>query len=92
MHRRGKVNWFGVFARAYHDHADTIIGAFERTRPMLHHLGIDASWLARRVGELSRWERARYGPDDAPIFACYGLATWLESWGIEHPGDHRWAD
>jgi asparagine synthetase B (glutamine-hydrolysing) len=92
VRRRGKVNWFGVFARAYHEHADAIVATFERNQRVLHYLGIDPTWLTRRVGELSRWERARFGPDDAPIFACYGLATWLESWGIEQPADHEWTD
>jgi asparagine synthetase B (glutamine-hydrolysing) len=88
--RRGKVSWDGVFARAYAAHADTIQSSFERNQRVLEHLGIDVAWLTRRVRELSRWERTKYGSDDGAVFALYALATWLQSCGIQQPSDHQW--
>ena len=88
--RRGKVCWDGVFARAYATHEETILAVFDRNRRVLGHLGIDVRWLTRRVGELARWERTTYGADDGAVFACYGLATWLESWGIRDAAEHEW--
>ena len=84
------MSWDGVFARAYAEHADTIMSAFERNQRVLHHLGIDVSWLTRRTRELSRWERSKYGPDDGVVFAAYALATWLATWGIQDPSNHQW--
>ena len=88
--RRDKVPWDGVFARAYAEHGEVIVDTFDRSSQMLGHLGIDVSWLVRRVRQLSRWERTQSGSDDAAVFGAYALATWLESWGIRHPGDHGW--
>lgn len=90
LSRRDKVPWDGVFARAYAAHGDTILAALDRSSRVLDHLGIDVPWLTRRVRRLSRWECTDFGTDDRLVFSAYAVATWLQSWGIDHPGEHRW--
>lgn len=90
--RRGKVCWDGVCARAYAHHGGAILHEIEQARGPLEHLGIEVSWLMRRVGSLARWEQTRFGHDDREVFAVYALATWLRAWGVERVSDCRWSN
>ena len=90
--RRGKVCWDGVCARAYSLHGDAIANEIELVKEPLKHIGLDVQWLVRRVGQLARWEKTKFGSDDKEVIAAYALATWLHSWGVERVTDCSWSD
>jgi hypothetical protein len=90
--RRGKVCWDGVCARAYALHGNSIINEIELARGPLEHIGLDVRWLVRRIAQLASWQRTTFGRDDREVFAVYGLATWLRSWGVERVSDCSWSD
>ena len=88
--RRGKVPWDGVCARGYAAHAGTIIEEVERVRGPLELLGLQVPWLRERVLRFARGDKGMAAGDDKEVIACFALATWLRSWGVEHVGDCCW--
>jgi len=92
IHRRGKVCWDGVCARAYAQHGDSIADEIELAKEPLQHIGLDVRWLIGRIGQLARWEKSSFGSDDKEVIAAYALATWLRSWGIERSSDCNWSN
>lgn len=90
--RRSKVAWDGVCARLYHKNGDAIRAVLGASAPILEHIGYDARWLDRRVGQLQRWERTDFGLADREVFAAYGVATWLQAWGLSRVADAGWTD
>ena len=91
-HRKGKVPWDGVTSRAYALHADHIATEIEHVRGPLERVGLDVSWLVRRVAQLADGKRTSSARDDKEVIASYALATWLRSWGVERVSDCSWND
>lgn len=90
--RRGKVPSDGVCARAYAQHADSIVKELEQVRGPLECVGLDVRWLVRRVAQLAGGKQTTSAREDKEVIAAYALATWLNSWGVEHVSDCNWSD
>lgn len=88
LQRKGKVAYDGVWMRGYLRHAEHIAGVFERAGGILAHIGVSPDWLQRRARELGAW----HDKSDREVLAAYAIATWLESWGLQHARDVDWAD
>jgi len=90
VNRKSKVSWDGICARTYAQHGNAIIEEIENASAPLVQSGFNISWLVKRVGQLSRWEKTSFGQDDREVFIAYALATWFRSWGIEKIADCHW--
>jgi asparagine synthetase B (glutamine-hydrolysing) len=88
--RRGKVPWDGVSARGYINHGPTIVAELERAREPLQYLGVRLPWLRSRVTQLASGRKSTTAREDSEVIACYALAAWLRSWGVERLGDCDW--